>query len=73
MNTAVQIADGLGIPLDILANNPNIADMLDITEKLIRSLACYSKLSKKNKKIFSYHIIQCMEVLINEDNTEQSE
>lgn len=73
LNTAIQIADGLGIPIDILAKKEPICTTFNMADIWVQCIECYAVLPKDKQSVFLYHFTKCMEVLISEDNTEQSE
>ena len=70
LNTAVQISDGLGIPLDLLANNENLTEQFNIAEMWVRCIDRIAALPKEKQTEFLYHFTKCMEVLISEDTIE---
>ena len=73
LHTAVQISDGLGIPLDLLINNENLTDAFNTAKIRMRCIERVAALPKEKQTEFLYHFTKCMEVLMDENNTEQSE
>ena len=73
LNTAIQISDGLGIPIDILAKNEHICTSFNMADIWVQCMECYATLPKEKQSKFLYHFTKCMEVLMDENNTEQSE
>lgn len=71
--TAIQISDGLGIPLDNLIREDDLSHSIYLLRKFLQNLDFYSKLTKENQKLLFYHITECMEIIANEIDTKQPE
>ena len=73
LNTAILISDGLGIPVDVLMSKERIGNNFNIAKIWVQCMECYAVLPREKQTEFLYHFTKCMEVLMNENNTEQSE
>ena len=73
LNTAILIADGLGIPIDILAKNEHICTTFNMAEMWVQCMECYAALPQEKQSVFLYHFTKGMEVLSSEYITEESE
>ncbi len=64
--TAIQIADGLGIPLDTLINDDKLVEKFSFATWLLKGLDWYTALSAEKQEKILFHVNGLMEVLSHE-------
>ena len=62
--TAIQISEGLQIPLDVLVYDKDFPEKFDLTLYLLKGTALYRNLPEEKQELVIYHIDQLLEVLM---------
>lgn len=63
LDTAIRISDGLGLPLDSLVGDGNLAEKIDIIRYLLRSIDWFQALSTGEQDEVILHFQKILEVI----------
>lgn len=63
LNTAIRIAEGLGLPLDSLIGDNHLAKKLDVVQYLLQGLDWFRTLSSEEQEEVILHIRGIVEVI----------
>ena len=63
LDTAIRIADGLGLPLDSLTGDDRLGEKIDIVQYLLRSVGWFRDLSAEEQGEVLEHFRKILEVL----------
>lgn len=63
LDTAIRIADGLGLPLDNLISDSRLAEKVELARHLLQSIECLRGLSRSDQEEVIRHFQRILEVI----------
>jgi len=63
LDTAIRIADGLGLSLDSLTGDSRAPEKIDLVRRLLESVAWFQKLSPAERETVAEHVQKIVEVV----------